>query len=303
VPKSIKDRAKQKEEARPVQTRPATKPASKESDLERSLAQHFKTQRKERARTEALLTDFGKQFDEILDSLLDRGKSDQVVPRMAADARALMKACILSHTGGVPLQELPVHNKKEAKTNKAQHKSTPPPQQDENTQPKAIRQAVPTRGAAQKDGVPQEQSGGGTNGGNNSGQTTPKSFAELARGMVPKDLPKKPPQPAANKTPAKTSRVFVRLPEGSALRSAHPLFIVKKVNSAFPLGKGVETASFVRTGVALMPKPGTSAADLLQDKDKISKALGDGKVEGDEKWVVVKAHDLFTRMTTIDDAH
>jgi hypothetical protein len=95
----------------------------------------------------------------------------------------------------------------------------------------------------------------------------------------------------------------VRLPEGSALRSAHPLFIVKKVNSALPLGKGVETASFVRTGVALMPKPGTSAEDLLQDKDKISKALGDGKVEGDEKWVVVKVHDLSTRMTTIDDAH
>jgi hypothetical protein len=97
--------------------------------------------------------------------------------------------------------------------------------------------------------------------------------------------------------------VFVRLPEESALRSAHPLFIVKKVNSALPLGKGVETASFVRTGVALVPKLGTSAADLLQDKGKISKALEDGKVEGDEKWVVVKVHDLPTRMTTINDAH
>jgi hypothetical protein len=40
-----------------------------------------------------------------------------------------------------------------------------------------------------------------------------------------------------------------------------------------------------------------------EDKDKISKSLENGKVEGDEKWMVVKIHDLPTRMTTTDDSH
>ena len=101
----------------------------------------------------------------------------------------------------------------------------------------------------------------------------PKSYAELLRGATPENLPKRPAQPLPNKRLPKTNSVFVRLPEDSALRSVHPLFIIKTVNSAMPSGKEVETVSSVRTGVALTSKTGTTADDLLQYKKKIAKAL------------------------------
>jgi hypothetical protein len=70
---------------------------------------------------------------------------------------------------------------------------------------------------------------------------------------MPKDLPKRPGQPLSNKRPYRTNRVSVRLPEDSALRTVHPLFVVKTVNSALPSRKEVEMASSVRTGIALTP--------------------------------------------------
>jgi hypothetical protein len=97
------------------------------------------------------------------------------------------------------------------------------------------------------------------------------------------------------------NRVFVRLPEDSALRTVHPLFVVKTVNSALPSGKEVEMASSVRTGIALTPKSGTTTDDLLQSKEKIAKALGGRRVEADERWVVVKVHGLPTKMMVLDD--
>ncbi|KAN0085377.1 hypothetical protein V8E54_001844 [Elaphomyces granulatus] len=74
-------------------------------------------------------------------------------------------------------------------------------------------------------------------------------------------------------------------PEDSALRSVHPLFIIKTINSTLPSGKEVETVSSVRTGIALTPKTGTTTDDLLRCKEKIAKALG---VEADDRWVIVK---------------
>ena len=40
---------------------------------------------------------------------------------------------------------------------------------------------------------------------------------------------------------------------------------------------------------------------MLQCKEGIAKALGGGRVEADEKWVIVKVHDLPTRVTILDD--
>jgi hypothetical protein len=54
----------------------------------------------------------------------------------------------------------------------------------------------------------------------------------------------------------------------------------------------VETASSVPTGIALTPKSGTMPDDFLQSKEKISKTLRGGRVEADERWVVVKVYVL-----------
>ena len=126
----------------------------------------------------------------------------------------------------------------------------------------------------------------------NPQSASPKSYAGAARTPVPKGLPERPAQPPTKRKPARTSRVFVRLPEDSPLRAAHSLYIVKTVNSILPPGKGVEYTSPVRTGIALIPKAGTTPEDLLQHKERISKSLGDGIVERDENWVMVKIHDL-----------
>jgi hypothetical protein len=123
----------------------------------------------------------------------------------------------------------------------------------------------------------------------------PKSYAELLRGATPKNLSKRPAQPLSSKR-----RVFVKLPEDSALRSVHPLSIIKTVNSALLSGKQVETVSSVRTGIALTPKTGTTTDDLLRCKEKIAKDLGGGRVEADEKWVIVKVHDLLTSYESDD---
>ena len=63
----------------------------------------------------------------------------------------------------------------------------------------------------------------------------------------------------------------------------------------------METASSVRTGIALGPKSGTTTDDLLQNKEKIVNALGSGRVEADERWVIVKVYGLPTKVTTLDE--
>ena len=68
-------------------------------------------------------------------------------------------------------------------------------------------------------------------------------------------------------------------------------------------GKEVETVSSVPTGITLTPKTGTTTDDLLRCKEKIAKALGGGRVEADDKWVIVKVHDLPTRVTILDDSN
>jgi hypothetical protein len=79
-----------------------------------------------------------------------------------------------------------------------------------------------------------------------------------------------------------------------ALLSSTPATHSQDCDSVLPLGKAVELAAFVRTGVALHPNTETSVEDQLQHRDKISKSLGNGKVEKDEEWVIVKVHGLAT---------
>lgn len=130
---------------------------------------------------------------------------------------------------------------------------------------------------------------------------TAKFYAETVGSPAPSSLPARPAQTPTKKKPTHTSRVFVRLPEDSPLRAAHPLYIVKTVNSILPLGKGMGSAAPVRSGIALTPKAGMTPEDLLQNKYRISTSLGNEVVEKDEKWVVVKIHDLPTQMIALGE--
>ncbi|KAN0074994.1 hypothetical protein V8E54_007605 [Elaphomyces granulatus] len=111
-------------------------------------------------------------------------------------------------------------------------------------------------------------------------QATPKTVV-FPLTCTPRKSPSQA-SPDTNKKETDTYKQSVR--EVAPLRAAHPLFIVKTVNSI-----GIESAAPVRSGIALTPKAGTTPEDL-QNKDRISTSLGNG-VEKDEKWVVVKIHD------------
>jgi hypothetical protein len=127
----------------------------------------------------------------------------------------------------------------------------------------------------------------------------PKTYAELLRGDTPKPHDEAGPASAKQKTlqdKQNLCQTYRRL--GPTVRT--PALHHQEVNSALPSGKEVETVSFVRTGIVLTPKTGTTTDDLLRCKEKIAKTLG-ARVEADERWVVVKVHGFPTRVTILDN--
>jgi hypothetical protein len=255
---------------------------------------------REKTDTSAVLLKFCREMDSLVKKTIDERNPNQVVSRVLIDVKAFTKSSILSHTGGyppptrvagVPGQRLQPIKPTQMQT--APKAVCPPPATprktsvaqtaDSPTPPKKAPQILPS---------PKDT---------NVQPATTKSYAGIIGTPAPRGLPDRPVQMPVNKKPTRTSRVFVRLPEDSPLRAAHPLYIVKTVNSILPLGKGVETATPVRTGIALSPKAGTTPEDLLLSKDKISTSLGNGIVERDENWVVVKIHDLPTQMIALNE--
>lgn len=95
-------------------------------------------------------------------------------------------------------------------------------------------------------------------------------------------------------------RVFVRLPENAPQRELHPLVVVQKVNRFFPVGKGIVTASTVRSGLSLSLTKSTSPEEVLAHEQQISQALG-GQVEKDETYTVVKIRGVDSRMAVMDE--
>jgi hypothetical protein len=222
-----------------------------------------------------------RNVDALVNKTLDECGENQAVSRVVADLQACMKASIVTHLSFARADS------QRPSSNSPTTSQTPPEQKTPATkEPSQSLCRKPTQKATH--GPPEKLA-------------APKTYAELLKGATPANLPKRPAQPLPSKRLPRTNRVFVRLPEDSALRSVHPLFIIKTVNNALPSGKEVETVSSIRTGIALTPKTGTTTDDLLRCKEKISKALGGGRVEADDKWVIVKVHDLPTRVTILDD--
>jgi hypothetical protein len=187
-----------------------------------------------------LLRSFLRHVNHHIGKTRDESGGNQVVSRVIADMQACMKASIMTHLG------LCLPSAQAAEPSKAPAPKEPFQElrqtQDTTRRPKDSPPAASPATPAQTDGPPGLAPPVKV--------TNPKSWAELVRGATPKDLPKRPGRPLSNKRPYRTNRVFVRLPEDSALRTVHLLFVV-------------ETASPVRTGITLTPKSGTTTDDLL----------------------------------------
>jgi hypothetical protein len=281
-------------------------PPKAKGDVAGRLDRWFGTDMNERIKTKDRLAEFCSGIDELIEKTMDEQNPNQVLSRVTADLKAFLMTIVITHMGGChsPTPAADVTGKGPQPAKPIQKQIVPkavrlPPATPRHA-PNAQRAHTLIPQQRETAPIPPMTAPEGATGGNPSSATS-KSYAGVARIPVPRGLPERPAQPLTKRKPARTSRVFVRLPEDSPLRAAHSLYIVKTVNSVLPPGKGVEYTSPVRTGIALTPKAGTTPDDLLQHKERISKSLGDGVVERDENWVVVKIHDLPTQMIALND--
>jgi hypothetical protein len=287
-----------------------TKPKKKKSshkerdEMEAFVYHRHQTEAKEMEETTAVLATFCREMDGLVKRTIDERNPNQAVSCILAEVKAFMKSSIVSHTSrgsrpspaqvadvSVP-QPLPTNHIRKQATPKAV--ACPLPCTPRKVPGIQTTDNLTTPKKAPQGPLPPKDT-------NNVQPATAKSYAETVGTPMPPSLPARPAQTLTRKKPSRTSRVFVRLPEDSPLRAAHPLFVVKTVNSILPLGKGIESAAPVRSGIALIPRAGTTPEDLLQNKDSISTSLGNGVVEKDEKWVVVKIHDLPTQMIALNE--
>ena len=164
-----------------------------------------------------------RRVDALVDKTLGECGGNQAVSRVVADLQACMKASIVTHLS--PSAQAADSSLNSPLDNQPTTSQTPP-EQVKIPATKEPPQSLRRKPIQKATYSPPEK------------HTAPKTYAELLRGATPANLPKRPAQPPPNKRPSKTNRVFVRLPD-SALRSVHPLFIIKTVNSALPSGKEV----------------------------------------------------------------
>ena len=165
-----------------------------------------------------------RRVDSLVDKTLGECGGNQALSRVVADLQACMKASIVTHLSpsaqaadsslNSPLDNQPTTSRTPPEEVKTPATKEPP----QSLRRKPIQKATYS---------PPEK------------HAAPKSYAELLRGTTPANLQKRPAQPLPSKSLSRTNRVFVRLPEDSARRSVHPLFIIKTVNSALPSRKEV----------------------------------------------------------------
>jgi hypothetical protein len=216
-----------------------------------TIAEYFlrscEAQEERAKKTYDLMIVLCRNVDALVDRTLDECGGNQVVSRVVADLQACVNASMKTHLSAARAADWrPSSNSPED--------NRPTASQTPSLATKEPSQSLRRKSTQKATHSPPEK------------HAAPKSYADLLRGTTPANLPKRPAQPLPSKKLSRTNRVFVRLPEDSALRSVHPLFIIKTVNSALPSGKEVETVSSVRTGIALTPKAGTTTDDLLQCK-------------------------------------
>ncbi|KAN0078730.1 hypothetical protein V8E54_005243 [Elaphomyces granulatus] len=123
-------------------------------------------------------------------------------------------------------------------------------------------------------------------------QAPPEQEKTPATKEPSQSLRRKPKRKATYSPPEKDIKHAAPKSYAELLRGATPKNLLKR--PAQPLSsKRLSRTNRVFTG--------TTTDDLLRCKEKIAKALGGGRVEADEKWVIVKVHDLPTRVTILNN--
>ncbi|KAN0070743.1 hypothetical protein V8E54_010908 [Elaphomyces granulatus] len=244
-----------------------------EKDEMEAFVYYYQAEVKEMEETIAVLTKFCREMGGLVKTSIDKRNPNQVLSRILTEVKAFMKSSIVSNTtrgSYPPAQAADVSGQKLQPMNLTQKQTTPKTVPMHS--PEAPQSSLPPKDT---DAQP----------------ATTKSYAETE--------PPSQTNPDTSKKEADPDKQSVceaarRLP----FRAAHPLFIVKTVNSILPLGKGVESAAPVRSGIALTPKEGTTPDKI---KTASQRPLETESFEKDEKWVVVKIHNLPTQMIALNE--
>lgn len=93
---------------------------------------------------------------------------------------------------------------------------------------------------------------------------------------------------------------MVRLGEESPYRKEHPFIVQKKANATLPSQVRIGKVAHINSGLALLPAPGTSIAQLEEHCEKLALAFGTCRIERNEKWAKYLVRNVPRRICTTE---
>lgn len=95
-------------------------------------------------------------------------------------------------------------------------------------------------------------------------------------------------------------RLMVRLGKDSPHRAEHPFVLQKKANAALPSQTVIGKVAHINSGIALIPAPGTTIAQLEEHKETLARIFGACRAERNEKWAKYLVRGVPRRIRTLE---
>ena len=95
-------------------------------------------------------------------------------------------------------------------------------------------------------------------------------------------------------------RLMVRLGKDSPHRTEHPFVLQKKANAVLPSKTVIGKVAHINSGIALIPAPGTTIAQLKEHKETLARIFGACRAERNEKWAKYLVRGVPRRIRTLE---
>ena len=131
-------------------------------------------------------------------------------------------------------------------------------------------------------------------------KSKPKPSWANITARAPKPEKSKPTLTQPLKSLRTDEKLMVRLGEESPYRNEHPFILQKKANATLPSQVRIGKVAHINSGLALLPSPGTSVAQLEEHCKKLALAFGTCQIERNEKWAKYLMRNIPRRICTIE---
>ena len=91
---------------------------------------------------------------------------------------------------------------------------------------------------------------------------------------------------------------MVCLGKNSPHRAEHPFLLQKKANAALPSKTVIGKVAHINSGIALIPTPGTTIAQLEEHKKTLARIFGAYHAKKNEKWAKYLVRGVPRRIRT-----